>query len=49
MSLLAELLIDAAAKRRGLRSGGVVDGASGGAIGSVIPFPEKRRRGREAA
>lgn len=49
VSLLAELLLDAVAKRRGLRSGGVIDGASGGASGSVIPFPEKRRKGREAA
>ena len=49
VSLLAELLLDAAAKRRGLLSGGVIDGASDGAIGGVIPFPENRRKGREAA
>lgn len=49
MSLLAELLLDAAAKRRGVRSGGVIGGASDGASGGVIPFPEKRRKGREAA
>lgn len=48
--LLAELLLDAAeAKRRGIRSGGVIDGVSGGALGSVVPFPERRRRGREVA
>lgn len=49
VSLLAELLLDAAAKRRGVRSGGVIDGACGGVIGSVIPFPQNRRKGREAA
>lgn len=45
VALLAELLLDAAAKRRALRTGG----ASDGAIGSVIPFPEKRGKGRAAA
>jgi hypothetical protein len=45
VSLLAELLLDAAAKRREGRSGGVI----GGAIGRVIPMPEERRKGREAA
>ena len=49
VSLLAELLLDAAAKRREGRSVGVIDGASDGAIGSVVPVPEKRRKGREAA
>ena len=49
VSLLAELLLDAAAKRRSVRSASVMDGASGGAIGSVIPFPEKRGKAREAA
>lgn len=49
VSLLAELLLDAAARRRGVGSGGVIDGASGGAIGGVIPFPAKRQKGREAA
>ena len=47
--LLAELLLDAAArKRRGSSPGGygsVIDGASG----SVIPFPEKGGSAREAA
>ena len=49
VSLLAELLLDAAAKRRGIRSGGVIGGACSGATGSVIPFPEKRQKRREAA
>jgi hypothetical protein len=49
VSLLAELLLDAAAKRREGRSVGVIDGASDGAIGSVVPFAQKRRKGREAA
>jgi hypothetical protein len=50
VSLLAELLLDAAeAKRRGVASGGVVDSASDGAIGGVVPLPQRRRIGREAA
>jgi hypothetical protein len=49
VSLLAELLLDVAAKRRAGRSGGVIDGASDGAIGSVIPLPQEREKGREAA
>ena len=49
VSLLAELLLDVAAKRREGRSGGVIDGASAGAIGSVIPLRQKREKGREAA
>ena len=48
-SLLAELLLDVAAKRRAVRSGGANTGASGSGIGSVIPLPQKRRKGREAA
>jgi hypothetical protein len=48
-ALLANLLLDVAAKRRGVRSAGVFGGVSGGAIGSVIPFPEKRTKAREAA
>jgi hypothetical protein len=47
--LLAELLLDAAArKRRGSSAGdfgSVIDGASD----SVIPFPERRGNAREAA
>jgi hypothetical protein len=49
VTLLAELLLDVAAKRRGVRSGGVIDSASDGGLGSVIPLPQKRRKGREAA
>jgi hypothetical protein len=49
VALLAELLIDTAAKRRALRSLGVSGGASGGAMGSVISFPAKRRNARDAA
>lgn len=47
--LLAELFLDAAARKRQGCSpsgfGGVIDGASG----SVIPFPEKRGNAHEAA
>lgn len=49
VSLLAELLLDVAAKRREGRSVGAIDGASDGVIGSVVPFPENGRKGREAA
>jgi hypothetical protein len=47
--LLAELFLDAAARKRQGCSpggfGGVIDGASG----SVVPFPERRGNAREAA
>jgi hypothetical protein len=36
VTLLAELLLDAAGKRRAGVSGGALDSASGGAIGSVV-------------
>lgn len=49
VSLLAELLLDVVARRRAGRSGGVIDGASDGAIGSVVPLPQEREKGREAA
>jgi hypothetical protein len=49
VSLLAELLLDVAAKRREGRCVGVIDGASDGGMGSVVRLPEKRRKGREAA
>jgi hypothetical protein len=49
VALLAELLLDAAVKRRGLHSVGALDSASGGAIGSVVKFPEERGKAREAA
>lgn len=48
LALLGELLLNAA-KRGGLRSAGDLDSVSDGGIGSVIPLPEKRRKGREAA
>jgi hypothetical protein len=48
--LLAELLLDAAARRRRVvASPGALGGVSGGATGSVIPFPERRGNAREAA
>lgn len=47
--LLAELLLDVAAKRREGRSVGVMDSASDSGMGSVVPFPQKPRKGREAA
>ena len=49
VSLLAELLLDVAAKRREGRSVGVIGSASGSGMGSVVPFPRKGRKGREAA
>jgi hypothetical protein len=49
VALLAELLLDAAAKRRGRRSGGVIDGAFDGATGSVVSMPEQGGKAREAA
>lgn len=49
VALLAELLLDVAAKRREGRSVGVIGSASGSGMGSVVPFPQTRRKGREAA
>jgi hypothetical protein len=49
VALLAELLLDAVAKRRGVPSGGALVGASDGVIGSVVSLPEKRGNAREAA
>jgi hypothetical protein len=50
VALLAELLLDAAArKRRVVASPGAFGGTSGGATGSVIPLPEGRGNAREAA
>ncbi len=49
VDLLAELLLDAALKRRAVRTCGVIDGALDSVSASVVPFPEKRRKGREAA
>jgi hypothetical protein len=45
VALLADLLLAAEARQGGARSAGVIDGASDGAIGSVIPFPQERARG----
>jgi hypothetical protein len=49
VELLAELLLDVVAKRRAGHSVGVIDSASDNGMGSVIPFPQKRRKGRDAA
>jgi hypothetical protein len=49
VSLLAELLVDVAAKRRARRSDGVIGSASDSAMGSVVPLAQKRRKGRDAA
>jgi len=49
VSLLAGLLLDVAVKRREGRSVGVIDGASASGMGSVVPFPEEGRMGRETA
>jgi len=49
VSLLAELLLDVAAKRREGRSIGVIGGALDSGMGSVISFPRQRREGRDAA
>jgi len=49
VALLADLLLAAEAKQRGVGSGGAIGSASDGAIGSVISFPQKRRKGRDAA
>jgi hypothetical protein len=49
VSLLAELLLDVAAKRREGRSLGVIDAGSDSVMGSVVFLPQKRRKGREAA
>lgn len=47
--LLAELLLDVARKRRGGASGGVLDGASDRASGSVVSFVERAGEARKAA
>jgi hypothetical protein len=49
VALLAELLLDAAAKRRGLHSAGAFDGASDCAIGSAVQLLDLRGKAREAA
>jgi hypothetical protein len=49
VALLAELLSETAAKRRRGVFGGASPGALGGAMGSVVPFPERPRKARRAA
>jgi hypothetical protein len=49
VALLAELLLDAAAKRRGRASCGVMDSVFGGAIGGVVASGEQAGKAREAA
>jgi hypothetical protein len=49
VALLADLLLDVAAKRGGVRSAGALDGASGGVIGGGLPFPERPGNARDAA
>ena len=49
VELLAELLLDVAAKRRAARLGGAFASVLDGVSGSVVPLPQKRRKGREAA
>jgi hypothetical protein len=50
VALLAELLLDAASrKRRVLASAGAFGGASGGATCSVISLPGRRGNAREVA
>jgi hypothetical protein len=49
VALLADLLLAAEAKRRDVGFGGATGSASDGAIGSVSSFPQKRRKGRDAA
>ena len=49
VELLAELLLDVAAKRRAARLGGAFASVLDGVSGSVVPLPQKRRKGREGA
>jgi hypothetical protein len=49
VSVLAELLLDVAAKRREGRSVGVIGSASDSGMDSVALFPQERRNGRDAA
>jgi len=49
VELLAELLLDVAAKRRAARLGGALGSVLDGVSGSVVALPQKRRKGREAA
>jgi hypothetical protein len=49
VGLLAGLLVDAALKREGVRSGSGFTGALGGASGGVAPLPDQRSNARRAA
>ena len=49
VALLAEVLLDIARKRRGGAFGGVLDGASDRASGSVVSFGEMAGKARKAA
>jgi hypothetical protein len=49
IALLAELLLDVARKRPTCASGGVLDGASDRASGSVVSFAAKTGKARKAA
>jgi hypothetical protein len=49
VALRAELLLDAAAKRRGRASGGVVDSGFDGAIPGVVSVGEQAGKAREPA
>lgn len=49
VAVLADLLLAAEARSWEGRSLGGIDSASDGAIGSVISFPQTRRKGRDAA
>jgi len=45
VALLTELLLDSAAKRRGRRSGGVMDGVFGGSLPGVVSLRRAARKG----
>jgi hypothetical protein len=49
VALLAQLLLDAVRKRGGVVSGVISGGALDGASGSVVSFPEKPGKARDAA
>lgn len=49
VALLAELLLDAAAKRRARACGGAFDGVFDGAIPGVVSSGEQAGKAREAA
>lgn len=49
VELLAELLLDVAAKRRAARLGSAFAGVIDGVSSSVIPLPQEDEKGREAA